>query len=178
MHRYKILFFSLLMILYACGGKSIPGDVIQPDKMVKLLTEVHTADGAMYNVMQLPDSLYKYGTDRYLKIFKQFNTDSVQFRKSMQYYCTNPELLVDVYDQVGTVLKQKSDSLNKINQKEMAADQKRREDSLKRVPRRAAPPQLPAAKPAVTVPTQIPKGKFTNKRFVPKPPKKNAVPVE
>jgi len=176
MHRYKILFFSLLVILCACGGKSIPDSVIKPDKMVSLLTEVHIADGAMYNVMQLPDSLYKYGTDRYLKIFKHFNTDSVRFRKSMQYYCSNPELLVDIYDKVSTVLKQKSDSLNKINQKEMAADQKRRKDSLKRMPHRVAPP--PAPTPAITVPTKIPKGKFTNKRFIPKPPKKNAVPIK
>jgi len=178
MHRYKILFFSLLFFLCACGGDSIPNGVIKPDKMVGLLTEVHTADGAMYNVMQWPDSLYKYGTDRYMKIFKQFHTDSLQFRNSMRYYCNKPELLSAIYDQVTVVLKQKSDSLNKVNQVQMAADQKRRQDSLAKLPHPVPPPQSPAPKPAATVPTQIPKGKFTNKRFTPKPGKKNAVPIE
>src|SRR6202000_2705564 len=125
MHRYKILFFSLSVFLCSCGGKTIPKDIIQPDEMGGLLTQVHIADGAMYNIIQLPDSLYKYGTDRYLKIFKQFHTDSVQFRKSMKYYCSNPEMLSDMYDKVVDVLKQKSDSLNKVNQKEMADDSKR-----------------------------------------------------
>src|SRR5579863_10322473 len=105
MHKYKTLFFSLLLLLCACGGNNIPDGVIKPVKMASLLTEVHIADGAMYNVMQLPDSLYKYGTDRYVKLFKSYNTDSVQFRKSMQYYCSKPELLVAIYDQVTTNLK-------------------------------------------------------------------------
>ncbi|HEX3387141.1 MAG TPA: DUF4296 domain-containing protein [Mucilaginibacter sp.] len=174
MHRYKILFFSFSVFLCACGGKTIPGDVIQPDKMVNLLTEVHIADGAMYNVMQLPDSLYKYGTDRYLQIFRQFHTDSVQFRKSMKYYCNNPEMLADMYDKVTDMLKQKSDSLNKVNQKEMAIESKRREDSLKKLPKQISP--LTPQKPAVTPPVQPKAVKFNNRRYI--PPRRNATPIK
>jgi hypothetical protein len=172
MHKYKTLFFSLLILLYACGGNGIPGNVIKPDKMASLLTEVHIADGAMYNVVQLPDSLYKYGTDRYLKLFKRFDTDSVQFKKSMQYYCSNPELLVAIYDQVTTNLKQKSDSINKIYQQEMLKENKRRQDSLNRSPRQ--PPPQP--RPVTNLPLHPPAGKFTNKRYL--PPKKNAHPIK
>ena len=172
MHKYKTLFFSLLLLLYACGGSDIPSDVIKPARMASLLTEVHVADGAMYNVMQLPDSLYKYGKDRYLKLFKSYHTDSVQFKKSMQYYCSNPELLVDIYDQVTTNLKQKSDSINKIYQKEMQKESKRKQDSLAKLPKQAPPPPRPVAK----MPTQPPPGKFTNKRYL--PVKKNAQPIK
>jgi hypothetical protein len=172
MHNYKTLFFSLLLLLYACGGNNIPKGVIKPARMASLLTELHIADGAMYNVMQLPDSLYKYGTDKYLKLFKSFHTDSIQFKKSMQYYCSNPELLVDIYDQVTTNLKQKSDSINKIYQREMQKDSKRKQDSLKKLPRQ--PPPQP--RPVTQMPTQLPAGKFTNKRYI--PPKKNAQPIK
>jgi hypothetical protein len=175
MHKYKTLFFSLLIFLCACGGKSVPDNVIKPDKMVSLLAEVHIADGAMYNVMQLPDSLYKYGTDRYLKIFQRFHTDSVQFRRSMHYYCKNPELLADMYDKVTTVLKQKSDSLNKIYQQEIAEQNKRRDDSLKKHPAQVLPPPQPA--PAVHPVDSSKKVKFNNKRYIP-PHKKNAVPIK
>src|SRR5580704_15598855 len=106
MHKYKGLFFSLLLFLYACGGNNVPSDIIQPNEMTALLTQVHITDGSMYNVMQVPDSLYKYGTAKYLKIFKDFHTDSVQFKKSMQYYTTKPELLVSIYDVVVVNLKQ------------------------------------------------------------------------
>ena len=172
MHKYKTLFFSLLLLLYACGGNDIPNGVIKPYQMASLLTEVHMADGAMYNVMQLPDSLYKYGTDRYLKLFKSFHTDSVQFKKSMQYYCSNPELLVAIYDQVTTNLKQKSDSINKIYQQEMLKENKRKQDSLNKLPRQSPPPQHPVT----NIPVQPPAGKFTNKRYL--PPKKNAQPIK
>jgi len=172
MHKYKTLFISLLLLLYACGGSDIPSDVIKPARMASLLTEVHIADGAMYNIMQLPDSLYKYGTDRYLKLFKSFHTDSAQFKKSMQYYCSNPELLVDIYDQVTTNLKQKSDSINKIYQKEMLKENKRKQDSLAKLPKQAPPPPHPAIK----IPARPPAGKFTNKRYL--PVKKNAQPIK
>lgn len=172
MHKYKTLFFSLLLLLYACGGNTIPDGLIKPGKMASLLTEVHIADGAMYNVMQLPDSLYKYGTDRYLKLFKSFHTDSVQFKKSMQYYCSNPELLVTIYDQVTINLKQKSDSINKIYQAELLKENKRRQDSLAKLPKQA-PPSL---HPVIHIPTQPPAGKFTNKRYL--APKRNAHPIK
>jgi len=66
MRKYNSLFFSVLIFLVACGGDKIPKEIIGGDKMVQLLTEVHIIDGSMYNVMQVPDSLYKYGSGKYL----------------------------------------------------------------------------------------------------------------
>jgi Domain of unknown function (DUF4296) len=172
MHKYKVLFFSLLLLLCACGGNSMPDDVIKPDRMASLLTQVHLADGAMYNVMQLPDSLYKYGTDRYLQLFKSFHTDSVQFKKSMQYYSSNPELLVAIYDQVTISLKAKSDSMSKVYQQEMLKENKRKQDSLAKLPKQPPPPPHPVT----TTPVKLPAGKFNNKRYI--PPNKNAHPVK
>jgi uncharacterized protein DUF4296 len=160
MQKYKSLFFSLILFLCACGGISVPSGIIEPDRMVALLTEVHIADGSMYNTVQVPDSLYKYGTEKYLLIFKNFGTDSLQFKKSMKYYSNRPEVLVKIYDQVTTNLKQKSDSLNKITQQQVQRDIKRREDSLKKLPKQ--PPVQ--AQPVPPPPAKTP---FVNKRYIP-----------
>ena len=173
MHKYKILFFSLTLLLFACGGRSIPKDVIQPDRMTALLTEMHIADGSMYNVMQLPDSLYKYGTDRYLIVFKRFQTDSVQFKKSMRYYTSDPELLTKIYDQITTNLKQKSDSLNKVNQAQVAKENKRRQDSLQKLPKQLQPQTPPVQNPAPHPPVPS-----IDRRYMPIRPKPNAHPIK
>ncbi|MEO6852074.1 MAG: DUF4296 domain-containing protein [Mucilaginibacter sp.] len=162
MHKYKILFFSVLLFLTACGIGT-PKGIIDPDKMVSLLTEVHIVDGILYNGAQTPDSLYKYGMGRYLALFKKFKTDSAQFRKSYRYYTTNPEELLEIYQAVEFNLKQKSDSLNKLQQQQVLKDAKRRSDSLARLP-----------KPA---PGQQPQSNQTKRNYLPaKRPVKNAVP--
>ncbi len=121
MHKYITLFFSVSLFLSACkGGKATEG-IIKHDRMVSLLTEVHIIDGSMYSVKQDPDSLYKYGTGKYMALFKKYHTDSVQFKKSFSYYATQPAELQVMYDQILINLKQKADSLNKLQLKQYHA---------------------------------------------------------
>ena|ERR1700761_7185548 len=122
MHKYIILFFLVSMFLAACGGDNkIPADIIDPKVMVNLLTEVHIVDGRLYNYTQTPDTLRKYGAQKYLSLFKKYRTDSLQFRKSLQYYSTKPDELLAIYDQIIVNLKAKTDSLNKLQIKANAA---------------------------------------------------------
>ncbi|HEY8784278.1 MAG TPA: DUF4296 domain-containing protein [Mucilaginibacter sp.] len=117
MHKYIALFFSVTLFLSACKGGKATRDIISHDRMVNLLTEVHIVDGGMYSIQQNPDSLYKYGTDRFLALFKKFHTDSAQFKASLKYYTTQPVELQAMYDKVLANIKQKTDSLNKLQQK-------------------------------------------------------------
>jgi hypothetical protein len=116
MRKYITLFFSVTLFLAACGGKT-PSDVIGHDRMIALLTDMHIIDGATYTMNQLPDTLYKYETANYLALFKKYQTDSVQFKRSLRYYTTKPVELQAMYDKVLDNLKQKQDSLNKTFQK-------------------------------------------------------------
>src|ERR1700761_6488983 len=134
MRKYKSLFFSVLLFLTACSGNTIPDKIIKPEQMTSLLMQIHVTDGTLYNISQMPDSLYKYGTARYLALFKQFHTDSATFRKSYKYYSEHPELLNAMYDQITISLKQKVDSLTKIDQERIKRDTKRRADSIKKIP--------------------------------------------
>src|ERR1700712_996987 len=99
MHKYNKLFFSVLLFLTACISNTVPDGIIKEDRMTSLLIDMHIVDGSMYTVMQQPDSLYKHGTGRYLAIFKKYNTDSLEFKKSFKYYCSNPETLQTMYEQ-------------------------------------------------------------------------------
>ena len=137
MHKYNKLFFSVLIFLAACSGNKAPDGIIPQDEMTYLLTDIHIVDGSMYTVLQGPDSLYKYGTDKYRIVFNKYHTDSVQFKKSFQYYSTHPEKLQAIYEQITIIIKQKTDSVNKLNTDKIAKDSKRRTDSLKKLPKQA-----------------------------------------
>ena len=121
MHKYISLFFSVTFLLSACKGGKTPDEVISHNRMTSLLTDVHIIDGILYTAPQNPDSLYKYGADKYLELFKKYHTDSVQFKKSLKYYATQPVELAAIYDQVRDNLKQKLDSLNKLQQNKRSA---------------------------------------------------------
>jgi hypothetical protein len=139
--------------------------------MAPLLTEIHMVDGSMYNLMQTPDTLYKYGTAKYLAVFKKYHTDSVQFRKSFKYYTAHPDLLQNIYEQVSKNIKQKTDSLNKVNAQQIAKDTKRRTDSISKLPKnKQVPPPPPVQTPALT--------QKQKNMPQPKPIQGNAVPAE
>jgi len=131
MHKYLILFFSAVLFLCSCNGKSVPGDVLQPNEMVNVLTEMHIIDGSLYNGLQTPDSLYKYGAGKYFAMFQKFHTDSGTFRKSIRYYSTDLDRLAAIYDQVDLRLKTKTDSVNDLLTKQGRAGHKR--DSINNI---------------------------------------------
>jgi len=139
MHKYNKLFFSVLIFLAACSGNKVPNGIIAQDEMTNLLTDIHIVDGSMYNVVQVPDSLYKYGTDKYRLVFNKYHTDSVQFKKSFKYYSDHPEKLQAIYEQITIIIKQKSDSVNKVNLDKINNDNKRRQDSLNKLQKQAQP---------------------------------------
>ncbi|WDF53657.1 DUF4296 domain-containing protein [Mucilaginibacter sp. KACC 22063] len=118
MRNYIILFFLGTLFLTACGGSdSVPRDVIPQDRMIDLLTDIHLANGSTYTLNQSRDSLYKYAMHRYLVVFKKYQTDTLQFKKSMEFYTEHPKQLDDMYTVILDKLKAKTDSLNKTKEK-------------------------------------------------------------
>ena len=113
MHKYIILFFFGLLFSTACSDSSAPKDVLDKPQMLSLLTDVHIIDGELYNVAQQPDSLYKFGTNKYKAVFKKHHTNDAQFRKSLEYYTRQPEVIQDIYDTLTVVVQRKIDSTNK-----------------------------------------------------------------
>ncbi|RYZ94839.1 MAG: DUF4296 domain-containing protein [Sphingobacteriaceae bacterium] len=122
MRKYISLFFSAIVVLCACNDT--PGGVIEKEKMVDVLMDVHIIDGTMFNVSSMPDSAYKYGTGRYINVFKNHDTDSAQFNRSLKYYTSKPEVLKTMYDTITARLQIRVDSVNKELQREQAKNAK------------------------------------------------------
>lgn len=142
MRKHLLLFFSALLFIVACSGNKRDGSIIDPDKMVLILTDIHLVDGSMM-IYGMSDSLYKYGTNRYSLIFKKHGIDSASFNKSLKYYSGEPDEIIKIYDSVDKLLTAKSDSISKVqaaktkleakrNEAKAKAEQKRKADSLKR----------------------------------------------
>ena len=120
MLKYIIFFFSAMVFLSGCKGGKTPDGVIAEPQMINLLTEVHMIDGRIYTLRQEPDSLYKNGKGFYMALFKKYHTDSVQFKKSMNYYARQPQEMQKMYDKILVNLQKKTDSLNKVQLKQNA----------------------------------------------------------
>jgi hypothetical protein len=115
MRKHIILFFSALLFLSACKLDKTPDGIIKQDKMISLLTDIHLVDGSLYNVPSSnPDSMYKYGNGNFVVLFKKYNIDSTQFKKSLKYYSFRPEQLDKMYTQILKNLQDKVDSINKV----------------------------------------------------------------
>ncbi len=116
MRKHNILFFLALLFLGACLGSNVPDGIIKPNKMTELMVDVHLVDGSIHYIdFQEPDSLYKYGIKRYDRVFKLHKTDSIQFKKSLEYYSRHTEQLEEMYAEITKILQAKSDSIAKID---------------------------------------------------------------
>jgi hypothetical protein len=98
----KILVLPLLLFFAACDFEdSPPDDVLAPDKMVAILTDVHIAEGRVsqmrFRSMDSSIVMYDYFQK---KLYKKHQTDSAQYKNSYDYYSANPKKLEDIYDKV------------------------------------------------------------------------------
>lgn len=111
-HQY---IFCLLLLLgsisFSSCKKSIPSEVIQPDKMEALLYDYHIAQaiGNEYN-----------GEERYKKelllqyVFEKHHTTEAQFDSSLVWYTRNTEELNNIYERVGEKLTQSNKTISEL----------------------------------------------------------------
>jgi hypothetical protein len=136
MRTHIILFFSALLFLGACKSDGGGADVLGQDDMVSLLVDVHMVDGFLVSQPN-NDSLYRYGTGRYLYVFKQHHTDSATFKRSMRYYTMRDEELVKIYEEVNKRLQVKNDSVLAVITKEREIAEKQAKKAQKEQERKA-----------------------------------------
>ncbi|MGM9479532.1 DUF4296 domain-containing protein [Pedobacter sp. GSP4] len=81
----------------------IPDDIIKPDKMEKILYDMHIVDGYLSSIYAV-DSAKKVAAGYYKGIYKKFGTDSAQYNKSLIWYNTNPKELETMYKNIQKML--------------------------------------------------------------------------
>lgn len=124
MQKYITLFFSVLLFAACKQAAAPPPDVVSEPQMVNLLTELHLTDGELYTVTPVADTLYKYGREKYIAVFKKHHISEKQFDDSYKYYTQDPQKIQGIYEKVDKVLKAKLDSITKAGKKPGATQQK------------------------------------------------------
>jgi len=71
--------------------------------MAKILADIHIAESMVPNTGK-NDSNAKKLNILYFVIFKKYGITEQQFRRSMDYYTRNPDVLAEVYDMSTEIL--------------------------------------------------------------------------
>lgn len=96
----KRLIWALMVAVIGLGCKGgIPDGIIKPDKMEKILFDIHIVDGYL-STIYMPDSAKKVASSYYNGIYKKFETDSTEYRKSLVWYNNNPAELEKMYKNI------------------------------------------------------------------------------
>jgi hypothetical protein len=100
--RYFILFALLSIGLLSChkhNRTKIPADIIQPDSLVQVLTDVHILQATMQLGYPQTDSATT-SQKAFEALWKKHHITESDYQKDMKFYSYHPELLDSVYDKV------------------------------------------------------------------------------
>jgi hypothetical protein len=153
----RLIWVLMTAILWFGCKPGIPDGIIKPDKMEKILYDMHIVDGYLSSIYVV-DSAKKVAAAYYKGIYKKFGTDSAEYNRSLIWYNTNPKELEAMYKNIqkslakqkkGTALadliikkkafkadslairkKMKPDSLSKVKAVAEIAKKKKQADSL------------------------------------------------
>ena len=94
MQRFLILIILFILIQGCKPG--IPKDIIQPDKMEKVLYDIHLVEGYL-GTFSNKDTIKIVASSYYNGVYKKFGIDSSIYNKSMNYYYSHPVILDEMY---------------------------------------------------------------------------------
>jgi hypothetical protein len=103
MQKYITILFLLLLVAVACSEKR-PENILLPNIMEAVLTDMHVAEGFLNTRPSAIDSLKQLGVGYREEIYKKHQTNQEQFTASFDYYNLHPEELDSIYADVITNL--------------------------------------------------------------------------
>ena len=92
-------YFLVLMVLMSCKDGKTSEKVIEPDKMVKVLVDMHLADAVLSRISN-QDTMLMMASSKYHYIFKKYGIDSAKFTQSLKYYNYQPKEFTKIYTAV------------------------------------------------------------------------------
>lgn len=106
-----ILYFLLFTIFFSCTNEEkIPDYVISEDKMVEVLVDMELKQAEIKYKIAQGDSTVKNYTPEFEKTLKNHNLTFKQFNKNLDYYCSKPLIMQELYIQVIELLSEKQSS--------------------------------------------------------------------
>ncbi|WP_374163906.1 DUF4296 domain-containing protein [Arcticibacter sp. MXS-1] len=127
MKHLPALFF-LIIFFASCGANKAPEGVIPQEKMTDVLTDIHLADG--YASVNYTDSGKAKVAALYQAVYKKYDTDSVQVRKSLEYYTKHPDVLQLIYKDITARIETLTRDAQKEDERRYKEQQARIRDSL------------------------------------------------
>lgn len=103
MQKYITILFLLILVAAACSEKK-PENILSPDVMEAVLTDMHLAEGFLNTRPSAIDSLKQLGVGYREQIYKKHQTNQEQFKASFDYYNLHTEELDSIYANVITNL--------------------------------------------------------------------------
>ena len=103
----KIGIVLMLSLFFGCSKKQVevPADVIPRDTMIVVLAEIHLAEASIQVLnVEVKDSLKAVSFGFYNYIFSKHNITQELFKKSFDYYRSEPAYFHAMYDEVITHL--------------------------------------------------------------------------
>lgn len=107
----NLLPFIFFYILLQSCNSGIPKEILQPDKMEKVLFDIHVIDGYLGTISKA-DSAKRVAASYYKGVFNKFKIDSATYNKSMNYYYKHPVELNKIYGNLAKTFAKENERLN------------------------------------------------------------------
>lgn len=107
-----VVFVVLFIISSGCGKMDAPRGVINADVMPLILSEMFKADGVVAFMQQGDTCICK--SKIFDSIYLKYNTDSVAFQRSIEYYSKDSNKYTQIYDSAYNIIKKEQESLTII----------------------------------------------------------------
>lgn len=105
MYKTKYWLFALVIFLVSCGGKNkVPSGVLQKDSMQSVIKDLMRVD-EFVTMFVIKDSSKNQKLERlrrYEEVFALHKTTQAEFKKSLDYYREQPEVMKSIFDSIST----------------------------------------------------------------------------
>lgn len=111
MKRFYLIILCCFF-LSSCMDKKLPKDLIEEQKMIHIMSELHIIDGYMSS-LTYTDSIRINGKNFYNTVYKNNGITKTQYENSLKHYSMDPVKLDSMYSDVQKILTAKEKKLNK-----------------------------------------------------------------
>ena len=97
--RWRIILLTIGFT--ACGSDEKPENLLDQDRMVNIMTDIHLIEAEINNLhLQHQDSSVFMYQKLKVRMLKKYNTDTATFRSNFKYYVMNPDKMKPIYSEV------------------------------------------------------------------------------
>ena len=136
--RTFLIFILVISVVGCINDKKVPGDIIQQDKMRQLMWDLMRADAYVSDFV-MKDSTKNQKTESiilYEQIFQMHSTTREEFKKSLSFYESRPDLLKPITDSLRAEEKKILEKQNEARNPEIDSTYRKMKISNKLNPKR------------------------------------------